>query len=81
MQPTFLAKIFGDREDPRRRLHELFGGDLPASGQPPEPALLWARDVLGQSTADPIVAVALLRRAEPRLTLRAATFLAGHARR
>ncbi|PPF77681.1 hypothetical protein C5B96_15200 [Subtercola sp. Z020] len=81
MQSTPLAKIFGDREDPRRRLQELFGGDLPESGQPPVPALQWAREVLGQSTADPLVAVALLRRAEPRLTLRAATFLAQHALR
>lgn len=81
MQSTWAAKIFGDREDPRRRLQILFGGEIPAGGQPPAPALTWARGVVPvdvAATKDTVAATAYLRDAEPRLTLRAATFLAHH---
>ena len=82
MQSEWAAKVFGDREDPRKRLQSLFGGKVPPSGQPPEPALVWARDILAatRQTDDPEVVrvVDELRRAEPRLTLKAATFLAEH---
>ena len=83
MQSTTAAKIFGDREDPRKRLRAIFGGELPTGGQPPEPALAWARAVLAAAPADAnrdaVWATKCLRHAEPRLTLRAATFLADHA--
>jgi len=46
MQGRLSALILGDREDPRHRLAALFGGTAPESGQPPEPALDWARGVL-----------------------------------
>lgn len=81
MQSTLAAKIFGDREDPRRRLQLLFGGTIPTGGQPPEPALAWARDVIpfdGAAAQNTVAATKYLRDAEPRLTLRAATFLATH---
>lgn len=81
MQSTWAAKIFGDREDPRRRLQVIFGGEVPTGGQPPEPALVWARDVVPADVTErgDVVAVTKhLREAEPRLTLRAATFLATH---
>lgn len=85
MQSTWAAKVMGDREDPRKRLQSLFGGGLPTGGQPPEPSLVWARKVLadahGGATLDAVAATAYLRRAEPRLTLRAATFLAAHSTR
>lgn len=83
MQSIRSAKVFGDREDPRVRLHALFGGELPAGGQPPHTALEWADATLsragGASRSDIVVATRELRAAEPRLTLRAATFLATHA--
>ncbi|SIT85938.1 hypothetical protein SAMN05880545_2424 [Microbacterium sp. RU33B] len=81
MQSTWAAKIFGDREDPRRRLQVLFGGEIPAGGQPPAPALTWALSVVPADIAtdkDTVAATKHLRAAEPRLTLRAATFLAHH---
>ncbi len=81
MQSTWAAKIFGDREDPRKRLQVLFGGEVPAAGQPPAPALTWARSVVPADVAaahDTVAATAYLRKAEPRLTLRAAGFLAHH---
>ncbi len=80
MQSERAAKILGDEEDPRARLVELFGGEMPAAGQPPEPALSWARTV-SSGERDEVVVVRDLRRAEPRLTLRAATFLARHLAR
>lgn len=81
MQSTWAAKIFGDREDPRKRLQVLFGGEIPAGGQPPAPALIWAHSVVPVDVVaakDTVAATKFLRDAEPRLTLRAATFLAHH---
>jgi len=81
MQSTWAAKIFGDREDPRKRLQVLFGGTVPIGGQPPVPALVWARDILRRDITaahDTLAATRCLREAEPRLTLRAAAFLATH---
>lgn len=82
MHRSRAAKIFGDKEDPRVRLQVLLGGTPPPSGgQPPESALLWATDVLrrtGNTTADVMTQVRDLRDADPRLTLKAATFLARH---
>ncbi|WP_139179851.1 hypothetical protein [Curtobacterium sp. MCBA15_007] len=81
MQSTLAARIFGDKEDPRVRLQVLYGGALPPSGQPPESAVTWARDVLwrsGNTTADVLTKVGDLREADARLTLKAATFLARH---
>ncbi len=80
MQSERAAKIFGDREDPRHRLVELFGGEVPEGGQPPETAMRWAAAVASPEH-DEVVVVRDLRRAEPRLTLRAATFLARHIAR
>ena len=80
MQSSLSARIFGDREDPRARLQALFGGTVPKGGKPPEAALHWARSVLTAPT-DTVTAVRQLRRAEPLLTLKAATFLAEHANR
>ncbi|MGN7968086.1 hypothetical protein [Microbacterium sp. 22296] len=77
MQSERAAKFFGDREDPRQRLVELFGGDVPEGGQPPESALRWAAVVASPDHGE-VVVVRDLRRAEPRLTLMAATFLARH---
>jgi hypothetical protein len=83
VQSALSASIFGDREDPRKRLVAIFGGELPSSGQPPAAALSWARNVLERSAhpdrSDQTAAIARLRAQEPRLTLRAAGFLAAHA--
>ena len=81
MQSTRMATIFGDKVDPRVRLDALFGGGVPESGQPPQPAIDWARGVLranSQGPDDVVATVRTLRRADPRLTLAAATFLATH---
>lgn len=77
MQSERAGKIFGDREDPRVRLIALFGGSLPESGQPPAAALQWASEVSSRDL-DEVTVVRDLRRAEPKLTLKAATFLARH---
>ena len=85
MRSAVVAAILGDRDDPRRRLAALFGGEVPRSGQPPEVAMRWAMDVLER--ADPrkgnglVASIRVLRAAEPRLTLRSARFLAAHAER
>lgn len=79
-QTIRAAKMFGDKADPRERLVALFGGEVPKGGQPPAPALAWARSVLGDNPAGTeAAAIATLRRAEPELTLKAAAFLATHA--
>lgn len=82
MQSIWMAKLFGDREDPRRRLQALFGGTIPVGGQPPRAALEWAEETMARSGSDASPDVVRLvrevRAAEPRLTLRAATFLAEH---
>jgi len=82
MQSTRMAKVFGDREDPRVRLQALFGGALPSGGQPPQPAVVWAHEVLGRGgfakSRDVVTKVRELRKADRRLTLKSATFLAHH---
>jgi hypothetical protein len=80
MRSRAAAVVLGDPDDPRVRLAELFGGTVPAAGQPPAPALDWARAVLERIGAhDELTAIRDLRTAEPRLPLKAATFLAKHA--
>lgn len=75
--------ILGDREDPRARLHAVFGGPAATGGQPPTAALAWAERTLAEGDpaqrAEAVAATRVLRRAEPRLTLRSAAFLAEHA--
>ena len=65
MHSERAAKFFGDREDPRRRLVELFGGTMPEGGQPPESALQWAAAVSSPDHDE--VAVVLSRQAVPAL--------------
>ncbi|HLS62405.1 MAG TPA: hypothetical protein VK060_03400 [Ruania sp.] len=81
MQSRFSALLLGDREDPRLRLAALFGGEVPGAGQPPQPALEWAREVLAgrPGPVSEVEAVRLLRAAEPRLLLKPAQLLAKHA--
>ncbi|MDR5699667.1 hypothetical protein [Agromyces aerolatus] len=93
MQSRWSAAILGDREDPRRRLAAIFGGEVPVGGQPPVPALAWAERLIGDAgsvgvgrgdgvdVGDEMRAIRRLRQAEPRLTLKAAAFLARHALR
>ncbi|PPF62740.1 hypothetical protein C5E16_15900 [Clavibacter michiganensis] len=83
MQSTWAAALFGDREDPRVRLHALHGGPPATAGQPPAAALDWAERILAEADpgrrADALTATRLLRRADRRLGLRPAVFLAEHA--
>lgn len=82
MQSTRMAKMFGNREDPRLRLHTLFGGSLPPSGEPPQSAVAWPQDVLSRNgdffAHDTATRVRKLRKAQRRLTLKSATFLSHH---
>lgn len=82
MQSELMGKIFGDKEDPRRRLQEIFGSDSPSAGPPPA-AREWAATVLAQAGIDPataeLAAIKCLRDAQPRLTLKAAVYLAKDA--
>lgn len=83
MTSRFEALVFGDHEDPRASLAELFGGEIPSSGQPPQPALDWALGLLSGPGAENVRSemetIHFLRAAEPRLALKPATFLAHHA--
>lgn len=82
MQSELAAKIFGDKEDPRRRLESIFGGPSDLSGPPPT-AREWAKNVLHEAGVDPegshTSAVKCLRAAQPRLTLKAAAYLSNDA--
>ena len=82
MQSWWSALIFGDREDPRKRLAAMFGGKVPQSGQPPTAALAWANELLdspeGHGVKDEVQAVRLFRSKQPRLLLGPALFLAKH---
>ncbi len=65
-----MKLIFGDHDNPKQELRALFGGE--------EPALSWAREVLNSVAIHPaqeLEALAALRRAEPRLSLRPARYL------
>lgn len=81
MRSAWVAKVFGDKEDPRVQLQSLFGGEVPASGQPPKAALEWAGIVLEGVPAerrDSLNLTRALRQKQPRLTLKSAIFLADH---
>ena len=83
IQSRWAATILGDREDPRARLQAVFGGPAATSGQPPTAALEWAERTLQEADpahqADVVAATRVLRRAERRLTLGSAVFLATRA--
>jgi hypothetical protein len=83
MQSWWSALLLGNREDPRKHLVEVFGGEVPQSGQPPASALAWADDLLdspeGRRVKDEIAAARLFRSTQPRLLLGPALFLAKHA--
>ena len=79
---TDLRKlIYGDSSDPRIELEELFGSD---GAHRLAPAQEWGRGVIRDAglTADQQVhVIRALRRAEPRLSLKPATFLAAQLAR
>ncbi|WP_322410368.1 hypothetical protein [Microbacterium invictum] len=74
--------IWGDRDDPRRELAELFPGgdaDVPVTVR----ARDWAREVIAQagvSSDDELLVIKTLREAEPRLSLKPARYLATQLR-
>jgi hypothetical protein len=82
MQSWSSALVFGNREDPRKRLAAIFGGAVPQSGQPPVAALAWANELLdseeGRDVKSEVQAVRLFRAKQPRLLLGPALFLAKH---
>lgn len=68
--------LLGDHRDPREELAEIFGAAIPHSGDTQPEALDWARNQLGSDREDQLEAVKKLREAEPRLSLKTATYLA-----
>lgn len=67
--------VLGDHRDPAEELTEIFGGPSPEQA-----AVTWGTGVLvdaGVPAEDPLRAIGALRRAEPRLGLRTATYIAG----
>ncbi len=74
---TVSRLIFGDKRDPREELVEIFGGPDPHGGGAPTAALAWAHDQLDVASITEVQAIRILRRAEPRLGLSSATYLAG----
>lgn len=73
--PEVNKLIFGDMADPREALVALFG-DVGS-------AMTWARQILdsaGISPVDQVQTIAALRKAEPRLRLKPATYLAAQLR-
>ena len=82
LQSTRMARVIGGTEDPRVRLRALFGGALPSRGQPAQPAVVWAHEVLSRggfsNSGEVVTKVRELRKADRRLTLKSATFLAHH---
>lgn len=67
--------VFGDHREPTEELTEIFGG--PSAEQA---AVTWGTGVLldaGVPVEDQLRAIRALRQAEPRLGLKAATYLAG----
>lgn len=83
MQGWWSALIFGNREDPRKRLAVMFGGEVPQGGQPPAAALAWASELLdspeGRLVGNEVEAARLFRSRQPKLLLGPALFLAKHA--
>jgi hypothetical protein len=70
---------FGDHRDPRAELDAIFSS--PGSSDGLQRGAAWAEGVLGEAgipTGNTMQAIAALRRAEPRLGLKSATFLAEH---
>ncbi len=68
--------LFGDNRDPRVELGEIFGVGVPDSGEVQPEALAWAHTVVDPENSNEVKAIRDLRRAEPRLGLKSATYLA-----
>ena len=73
---NFNHLLFGDNRDPRVELGEIFGVDVPDSGEVQPEALAWARTVVDPTNSNQVEAIRELRRAEPRLGLKSTTYLA-----
>ena len=72
--------LFGNKEDPRKELAEIFSGQVPSGGGAPPEALKWARGVLRRHSAGTEAeAIRVLRKAEPRLSLKSAVYLVKQA--
>lgn len=75
--------LFGDHRDPAQELVEIFGSRAPERSPDPgavDQAVSWGRGVLAEAgvpAENQVSAIAALRKAEPRLGLKSATYLAG----
>lgn len=76
---TLKNLLIGDRRDPREELAEIFHTEVPRSADAPPAAIDWARTTLTAASIDTtsvVAAIAALRKAEPKLGLKSATYLA-----
>ncbi len=73
---NFNHLLFGDNRDPRVELGEIFGVGVPQSGNIQPEALAWARTIVDPTNSNEVQAIRDLRRTEPRLGLKSATYLA-----
>ena len=77
---SLARQLFGDRRDPREELATIFDVPVPDGGDIPREPLLWARARLAEANIeDPVAAIHELRKSEPRLSLKTATYLAERA--
>jgi hypothetical protein len=70
---------FGDHRDPSDELLDIFGQDADEHPAAVDRAVTWGRGVLAEADVSPrsqVSAIAALRRSEPRLGLKSATYLA-----
>jgi hypothetical protein len=77
---SLTRTLLGDQRDPREELSAIFDVPMPNGGDiQPEP-LAWAKARLSEANVqDPLAAIKELREAEPRLSLKTATYLADRA--
>lgn len=73
-----IKRLFlGDARDPREELGEIFDVPVPAHGDLQPEALAWAHTIIDPVSMSEHEAIHELRKAEPKLGLKSATYLAG----
>lgn len=77
--PSLLRLLLGDHSDPAERLVAIFGDGAVTTSAAVDSAVEWGRDLLAQRGIEPqkqVAAIHAFRQAEPRLSLKPATYLA-----
>ncbi|AZZ56759.1 hypothetical protein [Rathayibacter iranicus] len=74
-----LSGLLGDHADPAEELMAIFGGEAATAAAAVASAVEWGRRLLAQRGIEPqmqVAAIRAFRQAEPRLSLKPATYLA-----